>query len=170
MAYASSNGAKERGSQRSAGGEVEAWAGPLRPALSGCGMTARSPISVRRRGVQALTHRHYANGMGKSWSITSSHSEAKEGMHSVDGRPAAPQSDADPQRPAGPPSSSPGGDANKSESDLDKLRVRPRSSLRSHRGSGVTGDAGLTARAHSAIVLEPPSAARGSSASRGDVT
>lgn len=59
-------------------------------------------------------------------SITSSHSEAKEGMRSMDGCPDL-QLDTDPLRPVRPPSSSPSGDANKSESDLDKLRVRPRS-------------------------------------------
>lgn len=58
--------------------------------------------------------------------ITSSHSEAKEGMRSLDGCPAL-QLDTDPLRPARPPSSSPSGDANKSESDLDKLRIIPRS-------------------------------------------
>ena len=62
----------------------------------------------------------------RSASITSSHSEAKEGMRSMDGRPEL-QLDTDPLRPARPPSSSPSGDANKSESDLDKLRISPRS-------------------------------------------
>lgn len=45
----------------------------------------------------------------------------------MDGCPEL-QLDTDPLRPARPPpSSSPGGDANKSESDLDKLRISPRS-------------------------------------------
>lgn len=108
-------------------------------------------------------------------SITSSHSEAKEGMRSMDGCPDL-QLDTDPLRPARPPSSSPSGDANKSESDLDKLRVRPRSAglaLKAATGAETSLEslvsafglwstlAGLPSGAQSAIVLELPSAARG---------
>lgn len=107
-------------------------------------------------------------------SITSSHSEAKEGMRSMDGCPDL-QLDTDPLRPARPPSSSPSGDANKSESDLDRLRVRPRSAglaLKAATGaetsleplasaSGLwSTSAELASGAQSAIVVELPSAAR----------
>lgn len=106
--------------------------------------------------------------------ITSSHSEAKEGMRSMDGCPEL-QLETGPLRPARFPSSSLSGDANKSESDLDKLRVSPRSagltltaaadadsaetsleSLMSAFGFWIT----LTQLA-SAIILELPSAAQG---------
>lgn len=59
-------------------------------------------------------------------SITSSHSDAKEGMRSMDGCPDL-QLNTDPLRFAKPRSSSPLGDANRSESDFDRLRVSPRS-------------------------------------------
>ncbi|MED6257960.1 hypothetical protein ATANTOWER_001054 [Ataeniobius toweri] len=62
----------------------------------------------------------------KSLCITSSHSDAKEGMRSIDGFPEL-QLATDPLRFARPPSSSPTGDDNKSESDFDKLRSSPRS-------------------------------------------
>lgn len=62
----------------------------------------------------------------RSSSITSSHSEAKEGMRSMDGCPEL-QLDTKTLWPPRTPSSSPCGDANKSESDLDKPRISPRS-------------------------------------------
>lgn len=76
--------------------------------------------------------------------VTSSHSEAKEGKRAVDDGPAL-QFDSDPQRPARPPSSSPSGEANRSESDLDRLRVRARLvglARNAGAGAGVDPDPG----------------------------
>lgn len=86
-------------------------------------------------------------------------------MRSVDGCPDL-QLDTDPVRPAKPPSSSPCGDASKSESDFDRLRMSPRSvglDLKAATGAD-SAEAPLESitsafeefspGAHSAIVLE----------------
>lgn len=86
-------------------------------------------------------------------------------MRSVDGCPDL-QLDTDPVRPARPPSSSPCGDASKSESDFDRLRMSPRSvglDLKAATGAD-SAEAPLESitsafeefspGAHSAIVLE----------------
>lgn len=119
-----------------------------------------------------------------SWSITSSHSEANDGMRSM--RWPERQLDTDPLRPASPPSSSPPkGDANKSESDLDKLRISPRSAGLALTAATDVGSVetslGLSMSAsrswitvasclHSAIVLELQNCSSGSSVSWRNLT
>lgn len=69
-------------------------------------------------------------------SLTSSHSEVKEGDFSSRFFPVL-QLETDSLRFPSPPSSSPGGDTSKSESDLERLRA----SFRSPGGRILTADA-----------------------------